>query len=402
MSVSINQSSALAERRPDLRRLIYIVAWSAALVSLGIVVTLNSVVTISAGHFGFDFTGDVYAAGRAILHGASPYHPGLLQAEAAIVQSGRAVGAFFTASPRYPPPLFLVAAPLSLLPLGMATIFFLVLSAGAVVVALRLFGVRDWRCIVLALVSAPTLQGLWLGNIDAVLLIGAALVWRWRARLWPLAIATSSTIVAKLILWPLAVWLLATRRFRAAALTASMVVAEILIAWAVIGFAGMTAYPHMLQNVTYIGETRGSSLVAFLLSAGVSVNVARALAVMCAAALLGAAWKLGQRPGGDREAFGLVVMAGLTATPVVWQHYLILLYVPIALMSPGLSWMWFMPMLALKTPSIDLAIEFVIVSQLCVRPLRREATASMLSRPLATAWQFQEGRGPVPARQGQT
>lgn len=138
--------------------------------------------------------------------------------------------------------------------------------------------------------------------------------------------------------------------------------------------------PHMLVLVSYIGERRASSLVAFLLSVGLSMPVARLVALICAAGLLGAAWRVARRADGDRRAFGLAVMAALTATPVVWPHYLVLLFVPIALLSPRLSAMWFLPMLAglvplpLAHPHIwaslpDLVIELAVVVQLC-SPLR--------------------------------
>ena len=35
---------------------------------------------------------------------------------------------------------------------------------------------------------------------------------------------------------------------------------------------------------------------------------------------------------------------------MVWTHYLVLLYVPIALMSPDLSYLWFLPMLSAFAP----------------------------------------------------
>jgi hypothetical protein len=38
------------------------------------------------------------------------------------------------------------------------------------------------------------------------------------------------------------------------------------------------------------------------------------------------------------------VMAALTASPIVWDHYLVLLFVPIALMSPSYSKLWLVPL----------------------------------------------------------
>jgi len=169
------------------------------------------------------------------------------------------------------------------------------------------------------------------------------IAWRWREKLWPPAIAVAAVVVAKLFPWPLAVWLLVTRRFRALALTVLIGVVAMFGAWAVIGFAGIAQYPQMLSNATFIQEGRASSLVAVLLATGLSPGGAHILALAAAAALLGIAWRFAQRPDGDRPVFCLALFAALTASPIVWDHYMVLLFVPIALVSPRLSPLWFLP-----------------------------------------------------------
>jgi len=229
--------------------------------------------------------------------------------------------------------------------------------------------------------------GVWLGNVSPLLLLGTAAAWRYRTRLRPLVFVAGSVIATKLFLWPLAVWLFVTSRIRAAVLSAVLVVFGILVAWAAIGFAGMTAYPHLLINVASVGEGRGSSLVAFLIAIGIPADAARVGAMACAAGLLVAALKLSRLSDGDERSFGLVLVAALTATPIVWAHYLLLLYVPIALLSPRFSRIWFIPMLAILAPipathpevwtSVpDLAIEAVIVGWLCQPLLDRRAPSA--------------------------
>jgi hypothetical protein len=39
----------------------------------------------------------------------------------------------------------------------------------------------------------------------------------------------------------------------------------------------------------------------------------------------------------------LLVFAALALSPIVWMHYFTLLVVPIALVRPRLSWLWFAP-----------------------------------------------------------
>ena len=68
--------------------------------------------------------------------------------------------------------------------------------------------------------------------------------------------------------------------------------------------------------------------------------------------MLALARRLASGPEGDRRAFGLAVIAALTATPIVWEHYMVLLFVPIALMSPRLSRAWLIPVVpGIVTPS---------------------------------------------------
>jgi alpha-1,2-mannosyltransferase len=324
---------------------------------------VRGVVNQSRPPIQFDFKGDLYLAGRAIMRGKNPYQPHAVAAEAAALRSGGKLGWF--ASPRYPPPVLLAAVPFSLLGYTLASALFLLLCVASVIGAVRLLGVRDWRCIALATVSGASMFGVLLGNLSPVLFLGVALAWRWRARALACAIAVASVIVAKLILWPLGVWLLVTRRLRALAATIVIALVGTFLAWAVIGFDGIASYPHMLKNVAYLGETRGSSLVTALLQLGVPHGAARAAALACAGILLILAWRIARRPDGDSRAFGMCVIAGLTASPVVWLHYLVLLYVPVALLSPQFSLLWFVPLLANRNPWVDLLVEFAIVWALC-------------------------------------
>jgi hypothetical protein len=298
----------------------------------------------------FDFRGGLYNAGRDILHGHDPYRPGFLAAQAAVMRSGGiALGATSQNAfsiPVYPAPANLAVVPLSLLPFWLAGALFTLLSIGAMIFGLRLLGVRDWRCLAVSLLSWPFLFSLDLGALGPLLVLGAGVAWRWRERLWPPAIALAAIVVAKVFPWPLGVWLLVTRRFRTLALAILIGLVATFAAWAVIGFDGMAQYPRMLSNLSLIEEGRAVSLVAVLLAIGVPAGLAKAAALAATAGLLGIAWRLAKRPDGDAQAFGLAVVAALTASPIVWEHYMVLLFVPIALISPGLSALWFVPVCA--------------------------------------------------------
>jgi hypothetical protein len=364
--------------------------------ALTVVMTIETLVVTAPYHGGFqiDFRADLYKAAQTIMRGANPYHPALLQAEVAILRAGGKLG--LTLSPRYPPLSMLAVVPLSLLPFKVAAILFFLLSSLAIVGALWLLEVRDPRAIVVASITAPAAYGIWIGNPSPWLLLGVACVWRWRSRSIKLALATATTIGAKLLLWPLGAWMLITKRFRLFAGTVALTLLGLLAAWAVIGFKGLASYPQMLVNIAYIGELRGSSLVTVLLHLGLPATLARVVALACAAALVAAAWRLLLLPDGDRRAFGLITIAVVVASPVVWLHYFVLLYVPIALLSPTLSLFWFVPAFASFAPIPDVAIEFIVAAVVCA-PLLRGSTATE-PKPAPTAVRSRVRRLPIASK----
>jgi hypothetical protein len=270
----------------------------------------------STGGFLFDFHGDLYSAGQAILHGRDPYHPGYLAALAATKHAGGVVSPTF-ALPVYPAPPLLAAVPFALLPYSVSGALFMILMVGAMISGLRLLGVGDWRCIALALVSWPFVFGLNVGALGPALVLGMGVAWRFRTRLWPPAIAIASVVVAKLFPWTLLIWLAVTRRFRTLALTLTIGALAVFGAWAVIGFAGLSEYPRMLSNLSFLERGAGTSLVTALLAAGIPGGVAEVAALTGAAALLGLAYRFARRPDGDGQALGLTVIAAMTASTIV-------------------------------------------------------------------------------------
>jgi hypothetical protein len=63
-----------------------------------------------------------------------------------------------------------------------------------------------------------------------------------------------------------------------------------------------------------------------------------------------AVWLAARGSGGDRRVLAVAILASLVASPLVWLHYLLLLYVPIALYRPRLSGLWFLPLVLWVTP----------------------------------------------------
>jgi hypothetical protein len=389
----------------------------AAVVTVGVALAVR---VAMRGNAMYDFKGGLYNAGVAILHGHTFYRPVFLAHQAAIMHAGGiARGELVTnpfSIPVYPAFANLIIVPLALLPFWLAASIYTAASILAMAAGIWLLGVRDWRCFALVLISWPFLFGALLGAIGPFLVLGAGIAWRWRDRVWPPALAIAAIVAAKVFPWPLGVWLLITRRWKAAALCVALGLLLTLGAWALIGFQGMARYPEMLANMSYLQEDRAISLATVLVILGLPAGAASACVMLAGAGLLGLAWRLAKRPDGDRQAFGLAVIAALTATPIVWEHYMVLLFVPIALASPRLSRLWLVPLAtpvtgvilsmvdgtgvekahpfsaaALQQSLVWLSVEAIVVAGLCTTRSQRHATRIALTgtilrlRPAALA-----------------
>jgi Glycosyltransferase family 87 len=332
----------------------------------------------------YDFKGGLYNAGVAILHGRTPYRPEFLAHQAALMRAGHvALGETALHSfsiPVYPALANVLVVPLSALPFWAAGLVYTLLSAAAMVSGIWLLGVRDWRCLALTVVSWPFMFGALLGAIGPFLVLGAGVAWRWRERIWPPAIALATIIAVKIFPWTLAVWLLLTRRYKALAVCVAAGIVLTLGAWAVIGFEGLRQYPQMLSDMSFIQEDRAVSIVGVLVVAGVSSGVATVVAIALGAGILILAWRLSSGPDGDRRAFALVILAALTATPIVWEHYMVLLFVPIALVSPRLSKAWLIPV----------CVPLIEVTSFLIPPGRADAPFSPDMLRSAGPWLFLE------------
>jgi glycosyl transferase family 87 len=248
----------------------------------------------------------------------------------------------------YPPFLAYVVAPLHPLSSSTAALIWMLLSLAAVVLALWLLELRDWRCYALVGVFLFTRSAIDLGTIEPLLLLAVAAAWRWRDHLLRPAAAVGIAIVLKLFLWPLAVWLALMRRVRAAAASVGIAIGLAFISWAAIGFAGLGHYPSLLTKLADHESSSSYSVVALGVRAHLPLPAARIVSVLVALALLAAAaWvaRDERRSVRDRDvaALTLTLAAALAASPIVWVHYFLLLLVPLALARPRLSPLWLVP-----------------------------------------------------------
>jgi hypothetical protein len=245
----------------------------------------------------------------------------------------------------YPAPAAVLPAPLGWLGYRPAMIVWTLLLVAAIVGSLRLLGVRDWRCYGIALLSMPAISSIHLGTPTPVLMLAAALAWRYRDRPWLVSASLALGIGFKIMLWPLLIWLAVTRfwTFMRVAIATVVVVAA---GWAVIGFAGVTGYWDRLTGTESIDQYKGYSIVALAHRAGLGLigsHIALGLVGIALVALIVVAGRR-KTPTADRDAFIVAIGTALLAAPVIWGHYFLLVYVAFALTNRRFGIEWLLPL----------------------------------------------------------
>lgn len=303
--------------------------WLLAVLPLGVLVLL-----FWAGHdvIAWDFQRSFRPAAEAVVNGVSPYPPAVLESMAdrdafVYLPLGAILFVPFTALPAYAG--------------GLLATGLVVLCAFA---ALRIAGVRDWRCYGLTFLSPVMVSAVQTTNLTLPLLLALAAIWALRHRAFLPGLVLALTLATKLFLWPVGVWLIATRRYRAAAVSAVTTVLLVGGTWAAIGFAGLRDYPALLRVLAEALELDSYTIFALASDLGAPELVGRGLGIVVGAATLLGCWVLGRR-GEEERSFTLAIVAALLFTPIIWLHYFALLLMPIAIVHKRLSLLWATPLL---------------------------------------------------------
>ena len=330
---------------------------------------------IGAGSFAVDFHHSFWQAGRSVLHGDFAYDPTLKTTDAFV----------------YPPLTAVLFAPIALSPHGLADALFTATGIATVPIALRAFGVRDWRCYGAVMLWAPALAAIQAGNLSLLLLGGIALAWALRRHTVGLALVVAAVVSMKLFLWPIGLWLLLTRRFREAAATAVLFVTLNTAAWFAVGAGSLRTYLHLLDRLSRSERSGSYTLHALATQFGLSSSVGNAATWAAISLLLVGWWARGR--GDDRSTLATCVLIALVASPIVWLHYLVLLAAPLALVRRTLTWAWLAPILLIFCPGkgngsalqTGLALAVIaIVAGTTIAPGRR-APAVVANRSISAA-----------------
>lgn len=327
----------------DRRRLAAAALPVLAIVTLVVVAGAAAVASSWAGTLGFDFLSYDLAVRRffagGVLYDQSFDYTG-------------AFGLFY-----YPPPFVLLAAPLSLLDPAIAAWIFtglLVATYAAGVAILPVNRTIRWVILFLGGLSWPLVYAIKLGQVGPILLLTFAIGWRWMDRPWRLgaSIAIGTAIKIQPVL--LFGWAILTGRHRAVALGLAVLGVLALLATIVAGPSSWLDQATLLARVSRPIDTPHNftpGRVAF--EAGLGTAAAWAIQAanwaLVAAAVLWATLRCT-----PVASYLAIVVASQLISPILWDHYALMLLLPVAwLLSRGHRWAALIP-LATSVPLVSI------------------------------------------------
>jgi hypothetical protein len=340
--------------------------WLPALAVITFALATALIIAISGSTLGYDYSAYLAAADR-ILAGAPLYDTSV------DVAGGFAIYL-------YPPPFAIAMLPFALLPEPVGLAVWLGALVAAFLVGIAILPVRRdvrWAIVLLAGLSWPFLYSIKLGQVGPLLLLAFAVAWRWRDRPAVLGAALATGALMKVQPALAFGWALATRRFRGAA--AGIAIAAVVAAGSalLLGLQTWSDYVALLGRVSTPVTTPHNftpGAIAFQLgmpadSAGV-IQIAAMIAVVLVTVV---AWiRL------DAEASLMVtVVASQLLSPLLWDHYAMLLLLPTALLLQRRHWWAVAIPLAgwLPAPAYPLVFAVALVAPFLSERPRRTAVA---------------------------
>jgi glycosyl transferase family 87 len=346
------------------------------LIAVAVFVLLSGAVIRSAGDtLGYDFLAYHQAAQR-ILEGRPLYDLGY--------QEAGGFGLFY-----YPPPFAVLVLPFGLLDSAAAIPLWTALLVGAFGLGVALMPVSPavrWTTVLLAGLSWPFLYALKLGQVGPILFLLFAAGWRWLDD--PVRLGASAGLGAIVKIQPglVLVWAILTRRRRAVVAGGALIALSALVATVLAGPGSWLDYATLLRSVSDpIGTAHNSTPGAMALRLGASVPVAAAVQVVAMLLVVGVVVLAALRASAE-ASYLVVVVASQLLSPILWDHYAMLLLLPTAwLLQRGMWWAVALPLVT--------ALPLVPITPPIVYTL---AWAAALLLPLAVG--LREGRERGPAR----
>jgi hypothetical protein len=248
----------------------------------------------------------------------------------------------------YSPVLAMLFVPLTAMSEPAAVIVWLAVRVGVLGLACALMPIPRRQRLILfgvALLSAPVLRDLELGNVSLLVTLLGVVMWRWLDR--PAAgIALAISLIVRPTMALIGAWWLLRGTWRPVAWAATVGVVVVLASLVWLRPEVWLQYPTVLGHVRDVmGVPNNLDLGSAVLLLGGSPRLAELALYAGYAVAIGAVLLSLRR---DRElSYVVTLMATLILSPLLWDHYLINLLVPAAFLAArGRVWGLALPLLA--------------------------------------------------------
>jgi len=298
------------------------------LVAIVVFVATTVAILASAGStLGYDFQAYVQAAQR-LLDGKPLYDP--------TVDLAGGFAIFL-----YPPPFAVAFVPFALLGAAGQWVW-IGLLIGCVVGAIALMPVSAtirWTMLLLAGLDWPVLYSLKLGQVGPLLLLLFVLGWRWLERPTALGVTVGLGGLVKLQPLLLVGWAALVGAWRSAAVATAVFVGACVLTLPIVGLTAWSQYVTLLRSVSEpVTTPHNFTAGAVLYQAGVSAGVASAIQWASVAATL-VIVVVASRRLSLAGSFVVAVVATQLVSPLLWDHYAVILLLPVAwLLAHGARW----------------------------------------------------------------
>jgi alpha-1,2-mannosyltransferase len=282
----------------------------------------------TVGTLGFDFLAYHQAASR-VLAGERLYDP--------TVQATGGFGLFY-----YPPPFVLAILPFALLDPVVATWVWAAVSMAAFLGGVALIPASPtirWAIVLLAGLSWPFAYAIKLGQVGPLLFLLFAIGWRWLDDPRAVGGSAAAGTIVKLQPGLIFIWAALTRRWNALVVGVAVLVVAAAVATLVTGGLGVwTDYITLVRNVSDpIATPHNFTPGAVAYQAGVPAAVAAAIQLVSSvAAVVAVVWAAMRTSAA--ASYLATVTASQLLSPVLWDHYAMLLLLPVAYLLGNRQW----------------------------------------------------------------
>jgi alpha-1,2-mannosyltransferase len=248
----------------------------------------------------------------------------------------------------YPPTFAPLLLPFALLATQPAIWTWIGLSLVAFLLGVAILPVSRsvrWWILLLAGLSFPFVYAVKLGQVGPILFFAFAVGWRGIDD--PIRLGASAAVGAAIKLQPglVLVWALLTRRFRAVVVGGVVLLALAAAATVLAGPGAWSDFFVLIRTVTDpIATERNLTPGAVAYQLGASPSIATTIQLISTVGVV-AAFLAAIRGAGDEASYLVAVIASQLVSPILWDHYAMLLLLPVAyLLSAGRWWALAIPL----------------------------------------------------------